>query len=113
VHTFPGPKDPRDLWGAPAREVANADTRAYAHLKSLGLDQCGVTLLAGKAVGAPFVGMTAAMLCLSELLRLLHGGDVIAVHDIDLKSPMNRVSVLNSNQFAHFNPGYTAVRRLT
>jgi hypothetical protein len=35
------------------------------------LDRCGVTLLAGKAVGAPFVGAVAATLAVSELLRLL------------------------------------------
>ena len=38
------------------------------------LDRCGVTLLAGKAVGAPFVGTLAATLVLAEVLRLLHGG---------------------------------------
>lgn len=38
------------------------------------LDQCGVTLLAGEAVGAPFVGSVAACLTVSEVLRLLHGG---------------------------------------
>lgn len=112
VHTFPATKDPRDLWGAPGGEVVNADKPAYVDLKSRGLDQCGLTLLAGKAVGAPFVGMTAATLCLAEVMRLLHGGDIFAVHDIDLKSPMRRISLLSSNQFSYFNPGYTAVRSI-
>ena len=33
-----------------------------------------MTLLASKAVGAPFVGSIAATLVLSEVLRMLHGG---------------------------------------
>ena len=36
------------------------------------LNRCGIALLAGKAVGAPFV---AACLVLCEILRLLHGGE--------------------------------------
>ena len=45
-------------------------------LKGGELDRCGVTLLAGKAVGAPFVGAATATLAVSEVLRLLHGGPV-------------------------------------
>jgi hypothetical protein len=37
-------------------------------------DRCGVTLLAGRAAGAPFVGAVAANLVVTELPRLLHGG---------------------------------------
>jgi hypothetical protein len=110
VHTFPGTKDPRDLWNAHAEKAVHADTPAYTDLKSRGLDQCGVTLLAGRAVGAPFVGMTAASLCLAEVLRLLHEGDVFAVHDIDLKSAMGRVSLPRSARLPCFNPGFTDVR---
>jgi hypothetical protein len=110
VHTFPGTKDPRDLWNAHAEKPVQADTPAYADLMSRGLDQCGVTLLAGRAVGAPFVGMTAASICLAEVLRLLHEGDVFAVHDIDLKSAMGRVSLPRSARLPGFNPGFTDVR---
>jgi hypothetical protein len=110
VHTFPGRKEPRDVWSAPVEKTVNADMPAYADLKSRGLDQCGVTLLAGKAVGAPFVGMTAAALCLAEVLRLLHGGEVFAVHDIDLKAAGNRLSVPRSVEYPAFNPGFVAVQ---
>jgi hypothetical protein len=45
---------------------------AYQELLASGrLDQCGTTLLAGKAVGAPFVGSVAACLAIPEVLRLL------------------------------------------
>ena len=110
IHTFPGAKDPRDLWAPAAERVINTESPAYGDLKSRGLDQCGVTLLAGKAVGAPFVGMTAAALCLAEVLRLLHGGEVFGVHDVDLKSPITRVSVARREALEVFNPGFAAVR---
>ena len=106
---FPG-LGARDLWAPGAERVINTEAAAYGDLKSRGLDQCGVTLLAGKAVGAPFVGMTAASLCLAEVLRLLHEGDVFAVHDIDLKSAMDRVSLPRSASLPSFNPGFTDVR---
>jgi hypothetical protein len=38
------------------------------------MDACGLTQLASRTVGVPFVGLTAAALALSELLRRLHGG---------------------------------------
>jgi hypothetical protein len=41
-----------------------------------------VTLLAGKAVGAPFVGAVAATLVLAEVLRLLHGGTLHRLVDL-------------------------------
>ena len=109
IHTFPGTKDPRELWMPGAEKVINTEAPAYGDLKSRGLDQCGVTLLAGKAVGAPFVGMTAAALCLAEVLRLLHGGQVFALHDLDLKSAMSRASLPRSVALATFNPGFTYV----
>lgn len=109
IHTFPGTKDPRKLWLPVADKVINAEAPAYGDLKSRGLDQCGVTLLAGKAVGAPFVGMTAAALCLAEILRLLHGGTLFAVHDLDLKSPSGRISIAQRAALAAFNPGFVRV----
>lgn len=107
IHTFPGAKDPREMWAADAHRDITTTTPAYSNLKTRGWDQCGVTLLAGKAVGAPFVGMTAAAICLSEILRLLHGGDVFAVHQLDLKTPKRRDSVARSVKLPEFNPGFT------
>jgi hypothetical protein len=49
------------------------DRPAYRKFLEEGaLDSCGVTLLAGKAVGAPFVGSVTACLAVSEVLRLLN-----------------------------------------
>ena len=80
-------------------------------LKRRELDRCGVTRLAGKAVGAPFAGATAATLALSEVLRLLHGGPVHELIDLDLKSPEYRCTALSARDFGALNPGYVPARR--
>jgi hypothetical protein len=63
-------------------------------------------LLAGKAVGAPFVGAVAATLVISEVLRLLHGGVLHELIDLDLKAPEYRKAVPVRNDFSALNPGY-------
>ena len=68
-----------------------------------------MTLLAGKAVGAPFVGAVAATLALSEVLRLLHGGVVHELIDLDLKAPEYRSTVPTPQDFSALNPGYVPV----
>ncbi len=73
------------------------------------LDRCGVTLLAGKAVGAPFVGAVAASLVIAEVLRLLHGGPLHQLIDLDLKFPEFRTAVRTRNDFSALNPGYVSV----
>jgi hypothetical protein len=109
IHTFPGAKAPCDLWASGVERIISTEAPAYCDLKSQGLDQCGVTLLAGKAVGAPFVGMTAAALCLAEVLRHLHGGALFAVHDLDLRSPTSRISIEQKVAPIAFNPGFVCV----
>ncbi len=70
------------------------------------LDRCGVTLLAGKAVGAPFVGAVAACLAVAEVLRLLHGGTLHQLIDLDLRSIEYRKTVAQQHDMGTFNPGY-------
>lgn len=83
---------------------------AYSRLQDEGiLDRCGMTLLAGKAVGAPFVGAVAASLALAEILRLLHGGGVHQVIDIDLLALDQRVACANPRNFGTLNPGFLLV----
>ena len=108
IHTFPGTKAPRELWQPATEKIIQADAPAYGDLMARGVDQCGVTMLAGKAVGAPFVGMTAAAFSLAEILRLLNGGSVFGVHDLDLKCPSNRVSIERETQLSAFNPGFVS-----
>lgn len=56
------------MWKAAAAGEKVERRPAYANLMNDGvLDRCGMTLLAGKAVGAPFVGAVAAALALSAI----------------------------------------------
>jgi len=107
LHVLPGQRPAQELWAMDISEGAQIDKQPYQKfLKDGVLDQCGVTLLAGKAVGAPFVGAVAASLALSEVLRFLHGGIVHQVIDIDLMDINYRLAVRNKNKFQHLNPGY-------
>lgn len=107
VHTFPGSKDPRELWKENEPQNVVTGIRAYEDLKTRGIDQCGVTLLAGKAVGAPFVGVTAAALSIAEILRVLHNGPLFATHDFNLKTPHHRVSAIRKTPLILTNPGFS------
>ncbi len=107
LHTLPGRRPAADIW-TQARDRENVEDRpAYAKLMSEGvLDRCGMTLLAGKAVGAPFVGSIAATLALAEVLRLLHGGPVHQLIDVDLLSLDQRQATPHPFDFGSFNPGF-------
>jgi hypothetical protein len=107
LHTLPGSRPAAQIWRSERDDEQVSDRPAYEHMLKRGeLDRCGVTLLAGKAVGAPFVGATAATLAIAEILRLLHGGPVHELIDLDLKSPEYRSTVLNTRDFGTLNPGY-------
>lgn len=41
------------------------------------MEGCGLTQIASRTIGVPFVGLTAAILAVGELLRRLHGGDAM------------------------------------
>jgi hypothetical protein len=69
-----------------------------------------VTLLAGKAVGAPFVGMAAAAMAVAEILRFLHGGQLHQLIDADLVAVEHRTVVPHPFDYSKFNPGFVAVR---
>jgi hypothetical protein len=108
LHCLPGSRSSSDLWkdAAPAENVE--DRPAYEKLVSDGtLDRCGMTLLAGKAIGAPFVGATAASLVLAEVLRTLHGGPVHSLIELDLLSIEQRLAIVHGRDFTGLNPGFT------
>jgi hypothetical protein len=69
-------------------EASQAAVQAPAYEKMLkaGASRCGVTMLASRAVGAPFVGCFAASLVVAEVLRMLHGGERYAAIDLSLQS---------------------------
>ena len=95
------------IWKAAPKQEDVSEQAAYKKLLDDGdLDKCGITLLAGKAVGAPFVGAVAACLAVSEVLRLLHGGILHQLIDLDLQSLEHRTLVPQTQNFEGFNPGY-------
>ncbi|UJR83674.1 hypothetical protein [Sandaracinus amylolyticus] len=111
LHSLPASRRSAEMWTiAPTGE--DVTTRpAYQRLLADGaLDRCGVTLLAGKAVGAPFVGAVAATLVISQVLRLLHGAPLDGLVDLDLQSVEHRLVVAQPRDFSSLNPGYLRVR---
>jgi hypothetical protein len=111
IHTLPNGRATSNLWKSDGATEAMEEAEAYqAMLKNGELDKCGVTLLAGKAVGAPFVGAVAASLALSEILRLLHGAPVNQLIDVDLQGVEHRSVVKNLCDFSKLNPGFVITR---
>jgi hypothetical protein len=76
VHAFPASSRAEDIWSKDAgTATANVeDMPAYRAMKKAGADACGLTQLASRTVGVPFVGLIAGVLVIAELLRRLHGG---------------------------------------
>ena len=110
VHTFPARQTARYRWGAAAHQ-ANVDTLAhnpaYRALAQDGLDDCGVTTLAGRTVGASFVGAATAAMVVAELMRMGLGGRRYEVLDGSLRSLELRQAVMCIDA-APFNPGSTS-----
>ncbi len=76
LHCFPGPRRANAIWGSVTKPIAPdvSAMPAYQDLKKRGVDTCGLTQLASRTIGVPFVGLAAAILTIGELLRRLHGG---------------------------------------
>ena len=97
LHTFPSEKTATSIWGVEGPQYVAEEIlaqSAYVSLLAEGEDPCGITLLAGKAVGASFVGTFLSTLMISELLRQLHGAPRLCVLDGSLRSA--RVNVFDS-----------------
>ncbi len=91
LHTFPGPRQPSQVWAAESTAQAATELNdTYKKLADERKDICGITLLASRAVATPFVGALAAVLALAEVMRPLHGGLIYAALDVQLKSLRHR-----------------------
>ena len=91
LHTFPGPRQPAQIWTAQSTAQAATElSDVYMKLAEERKDICGMTLLASRAVATPFVGALAAVLALAEVMRPLHGGLVYAALDVQMKSLRHR-----------------------
>jgi hypothetical protein len=88
VRAFPGASSAARLWAEEPMQPIGERAPAYRALLEGGSDPCGITTLATRAVGAPFVGCYAAAVVVAELLkrRLVgRGHDVI---DVNLRDPL-------------------------
>ncbi len=110
LHILPGARAAAEIWREREAQEAPTPAPAYEDLLARGeVDKCGMTLLAGKAVGAPFVGAVAATLALAEVLRPLHGGLSHQLIDLDLMSPGFINATPHPTDFRTKNFGYSAV----
>lgn len=88
VRGFPGASSADKIWAQdPASSAVPAMAQAYEALLAAGTDPCGVTTLATRAVGAPFVGCYASAVLIAELVRRQSGTAGRDVIDISLRSP--------------------------
>lgn len=101
THSFPASTSAGKIWADEANleEIGRADGSvdigdrppAYANLRDRGdLDECGLTRLAEVAVGAPFVGMVAAAVLISQTVRMVSDGARPTVFNLDLRSLQHR-----------------------
>ena len=110
THTLPARRSARQRWGAQGYQTNGnhvADNPAYRELAQDGLDDCGITTLAGRTVGASFVGATTAALVVAELMRMAIGGDQYEIVDGSLRSLELRQAVMYP-EATPFNPGTTS-----
>lgn len=104
MHSFPAIQCSSAIWPTAAqvdgadgvsRAAKLKDQPAYVGLREKGeLDECGLTLLADVAVGAPFVGVTAAAIVLAQAVRAVAGAPRVIVANIDLRSVAHRSAVV-------------------
>jgi hypothetical protein len=88
VRTFPGPSSAAHIWAASDATTASLPAAAaYRALLAKGADPCGVTTLATRSVGAPFVGCVAAAYVVAELMRYEMGMRPYGYLDLNLRNP--------------------------
>lgn len=112
THTFPAGRSAKHRWGAQGYQPDAdpvADNPAYRALAQHGLDDCGITTLAGRTVGASFVGAATAAMVIAEFIRMVLGGHRYEVVDGSLMSLELRQAVVCADR-SPFNPGTTAAR---
>jgi hypothetical protein len=113
LHTFPGPQTARARWGGAVEPESAAQLLkqpAYTALAEEGFDDCGLALLAGRSVGASFVGTAVGALVVAEALRLIADGPQYGLIDGSLRTLARRTAIANGTvtgaALAAFNPGY-------
>jgi hypothetical protein len=116
LHSFPSALHSREAFAAATRSSVRPEQPAYRAMvderiaagESEGEAECGVLEVAGRTVGASFVGAVTATLVLAEALRMICRGPLYQVIDLSLRSPQHREVVRNEAPGPYVNPGYVA-----
>jgi hypothetical protein len=93
LHSFPADRTPEEQWGGRSGTFDETvmDLPAYHELERRLGDRCGAIMVAGRAVGAAFVGAFASSVAIAELLRYYADDDrrhsVVDVSLRDLSRP--------------------------
>ncbi|MGA2795359.1 MAG: hypothetical protein ABSE69_17905 [Roseiarcus sp.] len=104
LHTFPASKPAREVWRETAASEIDIGQPAYKAMLERSKDRCGTVQLAGRTIGAPFVGAAAASLVIAELVRLTLGGARYEMMSCHLRDLQGRF-VAGGNPWPAFNPG--------
>ena len=107
VHSFPASRSARRRWGTSVPQPVDealTERPAYQAMAKEGLDSCGLTTLAGRTVGAPFVGAVTSAVVLAEVMRMALGAHRYEVVDGSLRSLELRQTVRAADG-SPFNPG--------
>lgn len=123
IHSFPSGVEAANAWVArvlphttslidqPAYQDFHRQLRRVSKLSDEEIE-CGIIEVAGRSVGAAFVGCVAATLVLAEVLRMLGGGPSIEVLGVSLQSPHKPQVSTNTLEGTAINPGFVEARDL-
>lgn len=119
IHSFPSGLTAKAAWPEIRPNLSNAEATAQRpayqdflrrEVARRGLTEeevrCGLLEVAGRTVGAAFVGAVTATLVLAEPIRNLCGGDSYEVIGLSLRSPQHRDVATNSAQRQPANFGF-------
>jgi hypothetical protein len=104
LHTFPAARNARTIWQNTAAGEVEISQPAYRQLLAERGDPCGTVRLAGRSIGAPFVGAAAAALAIAEFMRLALGAHRHEVLSCHLRELGNR-TVIPGTAWPPYNPG--------
>ncbi|APG12013.1 hypothetical protein BKD09_27120 [Bradyrhizobium japonicum] len=108
LHTFPASKSARQVWADISSSDPEISQPAYRAMLEGSGDRCGIVRLAGRSIGAPFVGAVAGSMVVSELLRLSLGGPRHELGSCHLRDLQGRTIVMGTPWEA-FNPGSVGI----
>lgn len=104
LHTFPASKPACEVWRETAASEIDIGQPAYKAMLERSKDRCGTVRLAGRTIGAPFVGAAAASLVIAELVKLTLGGARYEMMSRHLRDLQGRF-VVGGDPWPAFNPG--------